>query len=121
MGNPGEQASPLRRLRSATTAKPAKFSSKIASSVQGANLRLGGFCTMFAQRVSISGVLLVAVCSFLARAADGQVKPVQIVVPRVEVQRPVAIPVPRVQVPSASVQPVQPTTLPPVAPNGQLY
>jgi hypothetical protein len=26
-----------------------------------------------------------------------------------------------VQVPSASVQPVQPTTLPPVAPNGQLY
>ena len=76
---------------------------------------------MFAQRVSISGALFGAVCCFLAREADAQVKPVQIVVPRVEVQKPVTINVPRVQVPSVSVQPVQPTTLPPVAPNGQLY
>ena len=76
---------------------------------------------MFVQRVSISGALFVVVCFFLAREADAQVKPVQIAVPRVEVQKPVTIKVPRVQVPSVSVQPVQPTTLPPVAPNGQLY
>jgi hypothetical protein len=76
---------------------------------------------MFAQRVSVSGVLLVAVCCFLAREADAQVKPVQIVVPKAEVQKPVTINVPRVHVPSVSVQPVQPTTLPPAAPNGQLY
>ena len=76
---------------------------------------------MFAQRVSISGALFVTVCFFLAKEADAQVKPVQIVIPRVEVQKPVTINLPRVQVPSVSVQPVQPTTLPPVAPNGQLY
>jgi Putative peptidoglycan binding domain len=110
--------------------KPAKFFSKIASSVQDANLRIGGFCSMFVQRVRISWVLFVAVCFFLAREADAQPiavprvevqRPVTINVPRVQVQKPVSINVPRVQVPSVSVQPVRPATLPPIAPNGQPY
>jgi Putative peptidoglycan binding domain len=76
---------------------------------------------MFGQRVSVSRVLFIAVYCFLGWEADAQVKPVQIAVPRVEVQKPVTINVPRVQVPAVSVQPVQPTTLPPIAPNGQPY
>jgi hypothetical protein len=44
-----------------------------------------------------TGVLAVAACCFLAREADAQVKPVQIVVPKVEVQKPVTINVPNRQ------------------------